>query len=60
MKPFLSLPDDHEVDVIGYGAGSDDDHLSVGSAGSANNDGVVITTWTRHLTLSGGATAEAI
>lgn len=42
-----SESDDHEVDVIGYGVGSDDEVRPHG----AENGGVVITTWTKQLTL---------
>ncbi|XP_040576863.1 max dimerization protein 1 [Lepeophtheirus salmonis] len=45
-----SESDDHEVDVIGYGGTSDDDHSSVRSG--ASDGGVAITTW-RHLNLNG-------
>ena len=63
---FFPFPDDHEVDVIGYGAGggsggSDDDHSSIRSGGSSEGSacGVAITTkWTRHLTL--GEAGESI
>merc|ERR1712002_347679 len=41
-----SETDDHDVDVIGYGGVSDDDHSSVRSGGSnASDGGVAITTW---------------
>merc|ERR1711970_1367728 len=47
-----SETDDHDVDVIGYGGVSDDDHSSVRSGGSnASDGGVAITTW-RHLTIA--------
>merc|ERR1711862_17356 len=43
-----SETDDHDVDVIGYGGVSDDDHSSVRSGTSnASDGGVAITTW-RH------------
>ena len=34
-SPFFSFADEHEVDVIGYGGGSDDDHSSIISLQSA-------------------------
>jgi len=47
-----SETDDHDVDVIGYGGVSDDDHSSVRSGTSnASDGGVAITTW-RHLTIA--------
>jgi len=60
--PSLSLPpppppppppsDEHDVDVIGYCGGSDDDHSSVRSGTSnASDGGVAITTW-RHLNIA--------
>jgi len=48
-----SESDEHEVDVIGYGGGSDDDHSSIRSLplGSSSSDGgVAFNTW-RQLTL---------
>ena len=57
--PFFA--DDHEVDVIGYGAGggSDDDHSSIRSGASSEGGsscGGGLTKWTRHLTLGEGET----
>lgn len=50
LIPFF--PDDHDVDVIGYGGASDDDHSSVRSGTSnASDGGVAITTW-RHLNIA--------
>merc|ERR1711874_831863 len=47
-----SETDDHDVDVIGYGGVSDDDHSSVRSGTSnASDGGVAITTW-RHLNIA--------
>jgi hypothetical protein len=44
MIYFVVFPDDHEVDVIGYGGStSDDDHSSIRS--STSDGGVTITTW---------------
>lgn len=41
-----------DVDPLGYGGVSDDDHLSIMSGGSnASDGGVTITTW-RHLSLA--------
>jgi len=48
-----SESDDHEVDVIGYGGVSDDDHSSIRSGGSTGSDGpegLTLNTW-RHLTI---------
>jgi MAX dimerization protein len=47
-----SESDEHEVDVIGYGGASDDDHSSVRSGTS--DGGVTVTTW-RQLTIGGEA-----
>merc|ERR1719414_426536 len=44
-----SESDEHEVDVIGYGGGSDDDHSSIRSLPSSDG-GVAFNTW-RQLTL---------
>ena len=44
--------DEHEVDVIGYGGASDDDHSSVRSGTS--DGGVTVTTW-RQLSIGGDA-----
>jgi len=47
-----SESDEHDVDVIGYCGGSDDDHSSVRSGTSnASDGGVAITTW-RHLNIA--------
>jgi len=47
-----SETDEHDVDVIGYGGQSDDDHSSIRSgASNASDGGVAITTW-RHLTIA--------
>lgn len=41
-----------DADVVGYGAVSDDDRLSITSgASNASDGGVTITTW-RHLTIN--------
>ena len=45
---FLFITDEHEVDVIGYGGASDDDHSSIRSGTS--DGGVTVTTW-RQLTI---------
>merc|ERR1712018_133948 len=46
-----SESDEHDVDIIGYGGASDDDHSSVRSGTSnASDGGVAITTW-RHLNI---------
>merc|ERR1712213_301659 len=46
-----SESDEHDVDTIGYGGASDDDHSSVRSGTSnASDGGVAITTW-RHLNI---------
>jgi len=47
-----SESDEHEVDVIGYGGASDDDHSSIRSGSS--DGGVTVTTW-RQLTIGGDA-----
>ena len=47
-----ALADEHEVDVIGYGGASDDDHSSIRSGTS--DGGVTVTTW-RQLTIGGDA-----
>jgi len=47
-----SESDEHEVDVIGYGGASDDDHSSVRSGTS--DGGVTVTTW-RQLSIGGDA-----
>jgi len=47
-----SESDEHEVDVIGYGGASDDDHSSIRSGTS--DGGVTVTTW-RQLTIGGDA-----
>merc|ERR1712242_166017 len=47
-----SESDEHEVDVIGYGGASDDDHSSIRSGTS--DGGVTVTTW-RQLTIAGEA-----
>lgn len=47
-----SESDEHEVDVIGYGGASDDDHSSIRSGTS--DGGVTVTTW-RQLSLGGEA-----
>merc|ERR1712038_1549633 len=44
-----SESDEHEVDVIGYGGGSDDDHSSIRSL-PGSDGGVAFNTW-RQLTL---------
>ena len=46
------LADEHEVDVIGYGGASDDDHSSIRSGTS--DGGVTVTTW-RQLSIAGEA-----
>ena len=46
------VTDEHEVDVIGYGGASDDDHSSVRSGTS--DGGVTVTTW-RQLSIGGDA-----
>lgn len=51
-KMDLSVADEHEVDVIGYGGASDDDHSSIRSGTS--DGGVTVTTW-RQLTIGGDA-----
>lgn len=43
---------EHEVDVIGYGGTSDDDHSSIRSGNS--DGGVTVTTW-RQLSIAGEA-----
>ena len=45
----LIFSDEHEVDVIGWGGVSDDDGLSVRSAGSATGSdaGVTVNTWSQ-------------
>merc|ERR1712073_25913 len=46
-----SKSEEHDVDIIGYGGASDDDHSSVRSGTSnASDGGVAITTW-RHLNI---------
>merc|ERR1712186_300396 len=46
-----SESDEHDVDIIGYGGASDDDHSSVRSGTSnASDGGAAITTW-RHLNI---------
>jgi len=47
-----SESDEHEVDVIGYGGASDDDHSSIRSGTS--DGGVTVTTW-RQLSIAGEA-----
>jgi len=47
-----SESDEHEVDVIGYGGTSDDDHSSIRSGNS--DGGVTVTTW-RQLSIAGEA-----
>jgi MAX dimerization protein len=47
-----SESDEHEVDVIGYGGASDDDHSSIRSGTS--DGGVTVTTW-RQLSIGGEA-----
>lgn len=49
---LFCFADEHEVDVIGYGGASDDDHSSVRSGTS--DGGVTVTTW-RQLSIGGDA-----
>lgn len=49
---LFCVADEHEVDVIGYGGASDDDHSSVRSGTS--DGGVTVTTW-RQLSIGGDA-----
>ena len=51
-KFLLFFADEHEVDVIGYGGASDDDHSSIRSGTS--DGGVTVTTW-RQLSIAGEA-----
>merc|ERR1711973_718800 len=47
-----SISESDDADVVGYGAVSDDDRLSITSgASNASDGGVTITTW-RHLTIN--------
>ena len=52
MRCVFFVTDEHEVDVIGYGGASDDDHSSVRSGTS--DGGVTVTTW-RQLSIGGDA-----